>query len=155
MSIEDRPLPSSRRSRGRRDSTALARHPGRLQPGVSPSVHLCGNPAGDGRPLLFQRVRAHEEPDVAAGYRLLHDLIARCAEVLGGTEHLRRCRDVVGRAREQVGRAGDVVKIEPAAQADEFALGQPVLLEVGDDLEAPAPRQVDRVLLGALRLWRD
>lgn len=81
---------------------------------------LGGDPAGDGRPMLLQGARPHEQPDVAAGYGLLHDVIRWRAEAFGGIEPLLRRRDVVAGTRKQVGRAGNVVKIELAAQANEF-----------------------------------
>jgi hypothetical protein len=68
-----------------------------------------------------------------------------------GIQNLLRCRDVIGRTCQQVGRAGDVVKIKLATQAGELAPGQPVFREdLRDRLEKPASREVDRVLVPAL-----
>src|SRR5579859_3521918 len=47
--------------------------------------------------------------------------------------------------------ANDISQVEPATQADERALGKTVLLEeLHDDLEIPAARQIDRILVPAL-----
>ena len=68
-----------------------------------------------------------------------------------GVEDLFGRRDIVGGARQQVGRAGDVTQVELAAETDELALGEPILLEeLGYHLEIPTPRQVNRVFVPAV-----
>ena len=72
--------------------------------------------------MLLQRARAHEQADMAARHGLLHDAVLRRAEIFRGVKDLLRRRDVVVCAGQQIGRAGDVVQIELAAQPDESRL---------------------------------
>ena len=109
-------------------------------------IHL-----GDLRPVISQRVRSHEQPDMAARHGLLNDTVLCGPDIFCGIKDLLRCRDVVVCARQQIGGASDIVQIELPAETDELALGKPVLLEdLGDHLKIPASRQVNRVFVPAL-----
>ena len=88
---------------------------------------------------------------MAARYGLLNDTVLCRPDIFRGIEDLFRCRDVVVCARQQIGGTSDIVQIELAAEADEFALGNAVLLEdLIDHLEIPTSRQVNRIFVPAL-----
>src|SRR5487761_2092264 len=134
---------------------------GFIAPLLKSSAHRCASqrrdrslrcdPSGDLRPMISQRIRPHEQPDMAARHDLLNDTVLRRADKFGGIEDLLRRRNVVVRASEQISGAGDVVEIELAAEADEFAPGKAILLEnLVDHLKIPASRQVDRIFIPAL-----
>ena len=64
-------------------------------------------------------------------------------EIFCGIEDLFRRRDVVGGAGKEVSRTGDVPQIELAAETDELAFGEAVLLEqLGNHLKVPTSGQV-------------
>ena len=85
---------------------------------------------------------------MAARNQLLLDPLFRRSEISFRVEHLLAGRDVVRLAGQQIGRASDRLEIQAAAEANELALGEAVLLEeLMDRLKIPAPRQVEWVLI--------
>ena len=101
--------------------------------------------------MISQRIRSHEQPDMAARYGLLNDTVLCSPYIFCRIKDLFWRRDVIVRARQQIGGAGDIVQIELAAEAHEFALRKAILLEdLADHLEIPASRQVNRIFIPAL-----
>jgi hypothetical protein len=89
--------------------------------------------------MIPQRVRSHEQPDMAAWYGLLNDTILGGPDIFRSSKDLFRRRDVVFCARQQIGGTSDIVQIELPTEADEFAPGKAVLLEdLADHLEIGA-----------------
>src|ERR1019366_3619548 len=125
---------------------------GRTVRNIEAAHSLLGtNPPGDLRPVISQRVRSHEQPDMAARHGLLNDTILCSPDIFCGIKDLFRCRDVVVCTRQQIGGASDIVEIELPAEAHEFAFGKTILLEdLGDHLKIPASRQVNRIFVPAL-----
>ena len=83
---------------------------------------LRSDPARDFRPMLLKCARPHEQADMAAGHGFLTDAVLRCPEILRRVKDLFGRCDIVGSARQQIGRASDVMQIEFAAETDELAL---------------------------------
>src|SRR5450631_421029 len=109
------------------------------------------DPSCDLRPMIFQRAGSHEQPDMAPRHGLLHDPVLCSSDVLCGIKDLLHCCNVIVGPRQQVDGALDIVQIELAAETDEFAFGKTVLLEnLGNHLEIPASRQVNRIFVPAL-----
>jgi hypothetical protein len=87
---------------------------------------------------------------MAARDKVLLDAVLRRAEKHLGVEDLLLGRNIVRLAGPQIRRAGYVLQVQPATEADEASFGETVLLEELDDrLKIPAARQIDRVLLPA------
>src|SRR5664280_760040 len=101
--------------------------------------------------MISQRIRTHEQPDMAARYGLLNDTVLCCTNIFCGIKNLLRRCNVIVCTRQQIGGTSDIVEIELAAEPHEFALGKAILLEdLADDLKIPASRQVDRIFVPAL-----
>ena len=111
--------------------------------------------------MFSKRVRPHEQPYMAARHSLLNDMILCCPNIFCGIKDLLRRRNVVVFTCQQIGGAGDVVEIEPPAEAYEFAFGKAILLEDPvDHLNIAASRQINQIFVPALEgvflreVWR-
>lgn len=76
--------------------------------------------------MISQRIRPHEQPDMAARHNLLNDTVLRRADKFGGIEDLLRRCNVIICACQQIGGASNIAEIELAAEADEFAPGKAI-----------------------------
>jgi len=59
--------------------------------------------------MLLEGPCSHEQADVAAGHRFLHNVVLWRPEIFGGVEDLFGRRDIVGGTSQKVDRACDVV----------------------------------------------
>ena len=62
--------------------------------------------------MLFQGACSPKEADMAAGHDLLYDLRRGCPKIFASVENLFGRGDVIVGARQQEGRANDIVEIE-------------------------------------------
>ena len=93
------------------------------------------------------------QSDVTAVGCRTDDRMLRRADETRGIEHLVGWRDVVARSAKQIERAADRFQIEPLAERDEFALGEPVVLEqLLHGLQIETAGKVERVFVPALEL---
>ncbi len=79
------------------------------------SIRLGNYPFGNQRPMLLQRVRSHEQANMAPRHGFLNDAVLPRSEQLGGIKNLLGCRNVIRCTNQQIGRTFEIAQIELSA----------------------------------------